>query len=50
LRYPFVDGNGTFGAPANDPAAAMRYTVCRMAPLAMEMVRVSTRTSDGDAC
>jgi DNA gyrase subunit A len=39
LRYPLVDGNGNFGSPGNDPAAAMRYTECRMAPLAMEMVR-----------
>src|SRR4249919_3096982 len=39
LRYPLVDGNGNFGSPGNDPAAAMRYTECRMAPLATEMVR-----------
>jgi DNA gyrase subunit A len=39
LRYPLVDGQGNFGSPGNDPAAAMRYTECRMAPLAMEMVR-----------
>ena len=39
LRYPLVDGNGNFGSPGNDPAAAMRYTECRMAPLAMEMLR-----------
>ncbi|GLY22692.1 intein-containing DNA gyrase subunit A [Micromonospora sp. NBRC 101691] len=25
LRYPLVDGNGNFGSPGNDPAAAMRY-------------------------
>ncbi len=30
---------GNFGSPGNDPAAAPRYTECRMAPLAMEMVR-----------
>ncbi|HET8767733.1 MAG TPA: DNA gyrase subunit A, partial [Pedococcus sp.] len=36
---PLVDGQGNFGSPGNDPAAAMRYTECRMAPLAMEMVR-----------
>jgi DNA gyrase subunit A len=39
LRYPLVDGQGNFGSPGNDPAAAMRYTECRLAPLAMEMVR-----------
>ncbi|HEY7486370.1 MAG TPA: DNA gyrase subunit A [Streptosporangiaceae bacterium] len=39
MRYPLVDGNGNFGSPGNDPAAAMRYTECRMAPLAMEMLR-----------
>ncbi len=39
LRYPLVDGQGNFGSPGNDPAAAPRYTECRMASLAMEMVR-----------
>ena len=39
LRYPLVAGQGNFGSPGNDPAAAMRYTECRMSPLAMEMVR-----------
>jgi DNA gyrase subunit A len=39
LRYPLVDGNGNFGSPGNDPAAAMRYTECRLAALAMEMLR-----------
>ena len=39
LRYPLVDGQGNFGSPGNDPAAAMRYTECRLAQLAMEMVR-----------
>jgi len=39
LRYPLIDGNGNFGSPGNDPAAAMRYTECRLAPLAMEMMR-----------
>ena len=38
-RYPMIDGNGNFGSPGNDPAAAMRYTECRLAPLAMEMLR-----------
>jgi len=39
LRYPLASGQGNFGSPGNDPAAAMRYTEARMAPLAMEMVR-----------
>ncbi|HSE69300.1 MAG TPA: DNA gyrase subunit A, partial [Nocardioidaceae bacterium] len=39
MRAPLVQGQGNFGSPGNDPAAAMRYTECRMAPLAMEMVR-----------
>ncbi|MFJ9772873.1 DNA gyrase subunit A [Kitasatospora sp. NPDC101157] len=39
MRMPLVDGNGNFGSPGNDPAAAMRYTECKMMPLAMEMMR-----------
>ena len=39
LRYPLALGQGNFGSPGNDPPAAQRYTECRMAPLAMEMVR-----------
>jgi len=39
MRAPLVQGQGNFGSPGNDSAAAMRYTECRMAPLAMEMVR-----------
>ena len=39
LRYPLIDGNGNFGSPGNDPPAAMRYTECRLAPLAMELLR-----------
>jgi DNA gyrase subunit A len=39
MRYPLIDGNGNFGSPGNDPAAAMRYTECRLHPLAMEMLR-----------
>jgi len=39
MRAPLVEGQGNFGSPGNDPAAAMRYTECKMAPLAMEMVR-----------
>src|SRR5690242_7967930 len=39
MRYPLVDSQGNFGSPGNDPAAAMRYTECRLEPLAMEMLR-----------
>jgi DNA gyrase subunit A len=36
---PLIDRQGNFGSPGNDPPAAMRYTECRLAPLAMEMLR-----------
>jgi len=39
MRYKLVQGQGNFGSQGNDGAAAMRYTECKMAPLAMEMVR-----------
>jgi DNA gyrase subunit A len=39
MRAPLIHGQGNFGSPGNDSAAAMRYTECRMAPLALEMVR-----------
>ncbi|MFO7192128.1 DNA gyrase subunit A [Thermocrispum sp.] len=39
MRYPLVDGQGNFGSPGNDPAAAMRYTEAKLTPLAMEMLR-----------
>ena len=39
LRYPLIDGQGNFGSPGNDPAAAHRYTESRLEPLAMEMLR-----------
>jgi DNA gyrase subunit A len=39
MRMPLVDGQGNFGSPGKDPAAAMRYTECRLTPLAMEMLR-----------
>ncbi len=39
MRYPLVQGQGNFGSPGDDPAAAPRYTECRMAPLSVEMVR-----------
>src|SRR3954468_8107419 len=39
LRYPLALGQGNFGSPGNDGAAAARYTETKMAPLALEMVR-----------
>jgi DNA gyrase subunit A len=39
MRYPFVDGQGNFGNIDGYPAAAMRYTECRLARLATEMLR-----------
>ncbi len=39
LRYPLIDGQGNFGSPGNDPAAAMRYTESRLAHLAMHMLQ-----------
>jgi DNA gyrase subunit A len=39
MRYPLALGQGNFGSPGNDGAAAPRYTETKMAPLAMEMVR-----------
>jgi DNA gyrase subunit A len=39
MRMPLVDSQGNFGSPGNDPPAHMRYTECKLAPLAMEMLR-----------
>ncbi|WP_191564205.1 DNA gyrase subunit A [Janibacter melonis] len=39
LRYPLIDGQGNFGSAGNDGAAAPRYTECKMAPIALELVR-----------
>ena len=39
LRYMLVDGQGNFGSIDGDPAAAMRYTEARLAPIAREMLR-----------
>ncbi len=39
LRYPLVDGQGNFGNIDDDPPAAMRYTECRLARMATEMLR-----------
>ncbi|MFB6153208.1 MAG: DNA gyrase subunit A [Halodesulfurarchaeum sp.] len=38
MRYPLVDGQGNFGSIDGDPAAAMRYTEARMAPIAEELL------------
>jgi DNA gyrase subunit A len=38
LRYPLVDGQGNFGSIDGDPPAAMRYTECRLAKIAHEML------------
>ncbi|MFW0184379.1 DNA gyrase subunit A [Rothia sp. CCM 9418] len=39
MRYPLALGQGNFGSPGNDGAAASRYTETKMAPIALEMVR-----------
>jgi DNA gyrase subunit A len=39
LRYPLVDGQGNFGSIDDDPPAAQRYTECRLARLATELLR-----------
>jgi DNA gyrase subunit A len=39
MRLPLIDSQGNFGSRGDDPPAAMRYTECRLAPLAMEMLR-----------
>ncbi|GAA1997839.1 DNA gyrase subunit A [Brevibacterium samyangense] len=39
MRYPLIAGQGNFGSAGDDGAAAPRYTECKMAPLALEMVR-----------
>jgi DNA gyrase subunit A len=39
MRLPLVDGQGNFGSPGNDPPAAMRYTECRLTPVAIEMLK-----------
>ncbi|MFB9744015.1 DNA gyrase subunit A [Pseudonocardia sulfidoxydans] len=39
MRYPLIDGQGNFGSRGNDPAAAMRYTECRLTPLAIAMLQ-----------
>ncbi|MGB7343769.1 MAG: DNA topoisomerase (ATP-hydrolyzing) [Pirellulaceae bacterium] len=45
LRMPLIDGSGNFGSVDGDNAAAMRYTECRMTPIASEILQdLSTRT------
>jgi len=39
MRHPLVDGQGNYGSVDDDPAAAMRYTEARLAPIAREMLR-----------
>ena len=47
LRSPLVDGQGNFGSLDGDPAAAMRYTECRLRPLAEELLsEIRKRTVD----
>jgi len=38
FRYPLIDGQGNFGSIDGDPPAAMRYSECRLTPLAMELL------------
>ncbi|HEX6313218.1 MAG TPA: DNA gyrase subunit A, partial [Gemmatimonadaceae bacterium] len=38
LRYPLIDGQGNFGSPDGDAAAAYRYTEAKLMPIAMEML------------
>jgi len=38
FRYPLVDGQGNFGSIDGDAAGAMRYTECRLTPIAMELL------------
>jgi DNA gyrase subunit A len=38
LRVPLVDGSGNFGSLDGDPPAAMRYTECRLSPIAPELL------------
>lgn len=38
IRYPLIDGQGNFGSIDDDPPGAMRYTECRLTPIAEEML------------
>jgi len=39
LRYPLIEGYGNFGSLDGDPPAAMRYTECRLMPIAHELLQ-----------
>src|SRR5688500_19339886 len=45
LRVPVVDGSGNFGSLDGDPAAAMRYTECRLTPLSSDILGEIERDS-----
>src|SRR5687768_7509469 len=45
LRYPLIDGSGNFGSLDGDPAAAMRYTECRLARLSDELLTEIDQTT-----
>ena len=38
MRYPLIEGQGNFGSVDGDPPAAYRYTECRLAPIAMDLL------------
>jgi len=44
MRYPLIDGQGNFGSIDGDPAAAYRYTECRLEEIAEELLADPTRT------
>ena len=46
MRYPLVDGSGNFGSVNQDPAAAMRYTECRLSPFGELMLRDVEKLAD----
>ena len=47
MRYPLIDGHGNWGSLDGDPAAAMRYTECRMSPIShMMMENIDKETVD----
>src|SRR5215211_8596811 len=47
LRYPLIDGHGNFGSLDGDSAAAYRYTECRLARIASELLdEIKQRTVD----
>ena len=47
LLHPMVDGHGNFGSPDGDRAAAMRYTECKLTPIALQLLReIAQRTVD----